>query len=176
MKKVLLISMAVLMFIPGFLFAEKITKIAVVDLTKVVQAYNRGKASVKAIETEKVKIQKKELELKNEITELTGKYKEAVAQEDEETSKKLKAQINKKISYLKEYHASKQKELNAMSAKVAKKFKVNKEILSAIKYVAESGSFSMVLTDRTSGLLWWSYDVDITDKVIQRLLTTSKKK
>lgn len=176
MKRVLLIFMAVFMFVPGFLFAEKITKIAVVDLNRVVQAYNREKESVKAIEKAKESIKKRELQLKNEITELKGKYEEALAQEDEKATEKLKAQVNKKIAYLKEYHVSKQKELNSMSAQVAKKFKVNKEILSAIQYVAESGSFSIVLKNNANGLLWWSYDVDITDKVIQRLLTSKEKK
>jgi outer membrane protein len=91
---------------------------------------------------------------------------------DKTTALQLDNEIYKKSEYLKEYYRIKSAELEDQKKKLTESSAFLQQIYDEIKLVAESDGYSMVLNlKENTGIIWYSATVDITDKVIQNLMT-----
>ncbi len=152
------------------LFAQQITKFAVVDTSKVYQAYFRNSAPVRNYETKKAEFQNEITSLTQELQELHNKKIENQKKGDDAAALKIEAQITKKTDYLKEYTNARNIELESLLKQLQDNDSFYQKLYSTLEKIAEAGGYSMILSlQQSNGILWYSSSVDITNDVISQL-------
>jgi len=150
-------------------FAEKLTTVGIIDIEKLYTSFDTGKL-VKEFEAAKKSIQD---ELNGHILAL-NKLKDQKLQAsntgDASAALRLEQEINQKTVYIAEFRKVKQAQLDDMKKNIVNSDEVMRQLDAAIEFVAISEGFTIVLMSGTqSGVFWWSSEVDITNKVIERL-------
>ena len=164
----------VLMFVifSAHLFAEKLTMIGIVDLTKIVSNYFKESASWREIDELTQKVEETTNTKLNEIKNLQEKKIDAQNKGDDTLALQLDNEIEKKKQYLQEYHKIMSDRITSKKENLLSSSGFSKEIIEAISYIAEDQGFFIVLRKKDPNILYYNYEVDITDKVIDRLMKT----
>jgi outer membrane protein len=154
----------------GTLGAQQLTRFAVVDMAKVYTAFFRESRAVREFEERSRQVQVEIDRMTEEIQELRLSHAGAAARGDREQALRLENEVNRRSEYLKEYYQLKTAELENQKNRLARSSAFLDQILTEIRYIAESEGYTMVLSlkDNTS-IIWYSPTVDITDKLIQSL-------
>ncbi len=169
----LLLITASLAFIATPLAAEKLTKVAVVDLTSIVSDYFRESTEWREIDELTRQTEETINERMEEITSLKQQKVEAESEEDELLVLKLDEQIRQKQEYLQEYHKIMSDRIQTKKDKLLTGSDFSREIINAVEYIAESEGYSLVFRKKDPNILYFSYEVDITNKVLERLRRTA---
>jgi outer membrane protein len=170
-KKMVLVSVLFLSAVIG-LSAQQLTRFAVVDLPKIYTAFFKDSKAVRDFEERSARVQADIDKMNAEIQALQKNRLDAAAAGDQQKVLALDNEIYKKTEYLKEYYRIKTAELEDQRKKLTQSDTFLKQVYDEIRIVAESDGYSMVLNlKESSGILWYSPTVDITDKVLNNLLT-----
>jgi len=161
--------LAALITVP--LSADQITKIAVLDYTKVLSAFYADSAAVRRIEKMKEVFAADVRKMQEEIQSLEEEKLEAENAGKSREALKIDKRIQDKKEYYQDFVRVRGNRIQQSSAKLGANNELAKEILQEIQYVAESRGFSIVLKRSDPDLLWWNYEVDITELVLQRLMS-----
>jgi outer membrane protein len=154
------------------LFAQQLTRFAVVDLSRVYTSFFKESRAVRDFEEKSSRVQSDIDRMTQEIQSLKSQQVDAQMQGDIQCSLKLENDIYKKSEFLKDYYTTKTNELEDQKRRLAQDNAFLGQVQTEIQLVAESEGYSMVLSLKDNpGILWYSPSVDITDKVIQSLLT-----
>jgi outer membrane protein len=152
--------------------AQQLTRFAVVDLPKIYTAFFKDSQAVRDFEQRSARVQADIDKMSAEIQALQKSRLDAASAGDQQKVLSLDSEIYKKTEYLKEYYRIKTAELEDQKKKLTQSDTFLKQVYDEIRIVAESDGYSMVLNlKESSGILWYSPTVDITDKVINNLLT-----
>lgn len=168
-KKALLLGVLFIV-LSGFLFAEKLTMIGVVDLTKIVSDYFKESTAWREIDELTNKVDETTNEKMNEIRELQGQKIEAENNNNDNLVLRLDDDILKKQQYLQEYHKIMSNRITSKKENLLTSSGFSKEIIETIQFIAENEGFSIVLRKKDPNILYYNYEVDITEKVIERLI------
>jgi outer membrane protein len=158
----------------GGLFAQQITRVAVVDLARVLSSFPKDTAALKNFELKKAEIQAEADKRSAEIKGLQAQKLDADSRGDPESSRALEAEASRKTAALRDYVQARQNELDLLAKALSSTTSFLQKLNSMIARVAEEEGFSLVLNlkpqDQSASLvLWNSPAIDITDKVIQAL-------
>ncbi|MDR2631312.1 MAG: OmpH family outer membrane protein [Spirochaetaceae bacterium] len=153
----------------GTLGAQQLTRFAVVDMTKVYTAFFRESRAVREFEERSRQVQVEIDRMTAEIQDLRLSYAGAEARGDREQALRLENEVNRRSEYLREYYQLKTAELEKQRERLAQSSVFLDQILTEIRYIAESEGYTMVLRKDDTGIIWYSPTVDITDKLIQSL-------
>jgi len=157
-------------------FAQQLTRFAVVDLPKVYSAFFRDSRAVREFEERSARVQTEIDRMTREIQDLKSKQADMVLQGDQNQALKLENEIYRKSDFLREYYTVKTAELEDQRKKLSQSGTFLEQVYGEIRYIAESEGYSMVLNlKENTGILWYSPTVDITDKLIQNLLEKSRR-
>jgi outer membrane protein len=171
-KRVFLFLMLCAAFSCVSLGAQQLTRFAVVDLSKVYLSFFRESRAVREFEERSARVQAEIDRMTAEIQELTSAQLNAEAAGNQEQALRLESEIYRKSEYLKQYFQVRTAELNDQKNKLSQSGTFLEQVYSEIRHIAESEGYSMVLNlKENTGILWYSPTVDITDKLIQNLLT-----
>src|SRR5574344_2879597 len=96
------------------LFAQQITKFAVVDTWHVYQSYYRNSAPVRNYDSKKAEVQNEVNKRTQELVDLHDKKVEYEKNGDQTNAMKLDAEITKKADFLTEYTNAKNAELESL--------------------------------------------------------------
>lgn len=152
--------------------AQQLTRFAVVDLPKIYTTFFKDSQAVREFEERSARVQADIDKMTAEIQGLQKTRLEASAEGDQEKVLLLDSEIYKKTEFLKEYYRIKTAELEDQRKKLTQSDTFLKQVYDEIRIVAESDGYSMVLNlKESSGILWYSPTVDITEKVLNNLLT-----
>ncbi len=152
------------------LIAEEITKIAVLDYTRVLSAFYADSAEARKIDELKTAFAENVRKLQEEIQSLEERKLDAENRGDSRNALDLDSRIQDKKQFYQEYVRVRGNQIQQSAANLGSSSELAREILKEIQYIAESNGFSVVLKRSDPNLLWWSYEVDITDLVLQRLM------
>lgn len=174
-RKHLVLAIALMTAACGAAVAQQITRVAVVDLSKVYLTYSRDSAAVRKLEEDKQRVQSEINRMSDEIKQLQLKRAEASARADQAEVLRIDQDIYRKAQYLSEYYQAKQAELEDRSRKLMESSEFAQLIYRTIQGLAEAEGYSVILSSHetgsvTSSIIWYSPAVDITDKVIQALI------
>lgn len=172
MNKKFLGIMLVLMTFSVGLFAEQLSKIAVVDLQKIVKNSMRDSSALAEVQKLQKEMDVELGKIQNSITELNKKITEAEIAGDTVSIDGLKNQVEQKTKYKQQYFLSMQSKLKSKDQAIKANSAVYNQIYKAIQYVAESNGYSIVLKTSSQDILWYHMEVDITNDVIARLKGT----
>ncbi len=168
-KKVLLIGILFIIS-TSFLLAEKLTMIGVVDLTKIVSDYFKESTAWREIDELTNKVDETTNEKMDEIRELQGQKITAENNNNDNLVLRLDDDILKKQQYLQEYHKIMSDRIASKKENLLTSSGFSKEIIETIQFIAENEGFSIVLRKKDPNILYYNYEVDITEKVIERLI------
>ncbi|MDR3138965.1 MAG: OmpH family outer membrane protein [Treponema sp.] len=172
MKKWCPIMAFFLLCLGGFLESQQLTRFAVVDLPKVYVAFFRDSRAVREFEERSARVQAEIDRMTAEIQSLKNAQISAENRGEQDQVLRLENEIYRKSEFLKEYYKSKTAELEDQKKKLTQSGTFLEQVYDEIRFIAESEGYSMVLNlKENTGILWYSPTVDITDKLIQNLLT-----
>ncbi|MCG8453156.1 MAG: OmpH family outer membrane protein [Spirochaetales bacterium] len=151
-------------------FAQQITKVAVLDYSRILSAFYADSSEARRIEDMKESFAEEVKALQEEIQDLEERKLAAGERGDSRSELELDGRIQEKTQYYQQYVRVKGNQIREAQANLGSSTALASEILQAIQYIAESNGYSLVLKRSDPNLLWWSYEVDITDKVLKRLM------
>ncbi len=169
MKKIVLILLLAAAAMP--LFAETITKVAVLDYSRILSAFYKDSQAVREIEDMKKQFQQEIDRIQGEIRILEERKLTAENSGNNSKALELDNQIFEKKKFMQDYIRVKNSQLTELNKNLSQNNTLVKEIIEEVEYVAESGGYSIVLKKSDPNLLWWNYEVDITEQVLQRLMS-----
>ena len=168
LKILISITLLTLAGLPAF--SQQITKFGVVDTAKVYQAYFTNSAPIRSYEKKKAEFQEEINKQVEQIKKLQQKKLDYQNAGNEAQAMKTEAEITKKTDYLNEYTNAKNFELESMQKTLRNSDEFYKKLYNTLAKIAESGSYSMILSLQDSNsILWYSSSVDITNQVIAEL-------
>ena len=171
---------AILFALAGFpLAAQQITRVAVIDLARVMAAFPKDTAALKNFETRKAEVQADVDRKAAEIKGLQAQKSTADAAGDAAQSASLASEIAAKTASLRDYVAARQNELDLLAKALSSQASFVQRLGSMISQVAEEEGYSLVLNlkpqDQGANIvLWNSPAIDITDKVIQAFSSSTR--
>jgi outer membrane protein len=152
--------------------AQQLTRFAVVDLPKLYTVFYQDSKVVRDWEERSRRVQADLDRMTTEIDSLSKARLDAETAGENEKVLRLEADIAKKTKYLQEYYRVKTSELEDQKKRMTQSSAFLQQVYDEIRLVAESEGYSMVLNLKESaGIVWFSPTVDITDLVIQNLMT-----
>lgn len=170
MSKRILLTVTIILLISTGLFAEKLTMIGVVDLTKIVSDYFKESTAWREIDELTKRVDESTTAKMNEIRELQEQKIDAENRNNDSLVLRLDDDILKKQKYLQEYHKIMSDRIVSKKENLLTSSGFSKEIIETIKFIAENEGFSIVLRKKDPNILYYNYEVDITEKVIGRLI------
>lgn len=170
---------AFLVFAASPLASQQITRVAVVDMARVLSAFPKDTAALKNFETKKAEVQAEVDKKATEIKALQAKKTETDNIGDKSQSDVVESEIARKMADLKEYIAARQNELDLLAKALSSSTSFVQKLGTTISQVAEAEGYSLVLNlkpqDQNANIvLWNSASIDITDKVIQALSSAGR--
>jgi len=167
-KRITLIGV-MLLLLTGTAFAAKLTMVAVVDLTRIVSDYFQESAAWREIDQLIQKTEETLKEKKDEINILEQRKMTAIEDNNQRLSLQLDEEIRKKQDYMKEYNRIMTERIESKKNNLMTSSDFSKEIIKAVEYVAETEGFSIVLRKKDPNILYYNFEVDITDLVLEYL-------
>ena len=163
-----------LMALAGVAFGQQVTRIAVVDLSKVIAAYSKESQSVRDFERKKSQVQTDIDKMSGEIMRLMSLKADADKTGDKVASLKYRDDIDKRTKALSDFVSAKQAELDQDAKKLATNDEFSQDLYKQIQNIAETEGYSLVINLKSSdsvmnAVLWYSPMIDITSSVIQAL-------
>ena len=149
----LIISLALFAFAALPAFSQQITKFGVVDTAKVYQAYFRNSAPVRNYEKKKAEFQEEIDKQVEQIKKLQQKKLDYENAGNDAAALKTDAEITKKTDYLTEYTNAKNVELESMQKTLQNSDEFYKKLYNTLAKIAESGSYSMILSLQESNAI-----------------------
>jgi outer membrane protein len=161
-----------LLFLGVLLPAQQLTRFAVVDLSRVYMSFLRDSRAVREWEDASAQVQREVDRRNREIQDLQSRKVNAELQGNEGGALDLENQIYRRTEALREYYQVKTAELEDRKRRLSQSDSFLEQVYDEIRFIAESEGYSTVLSlKENSGVLWYSPTVDITDKLIQNLIT-----
>lgn len=150
-------------------FAAKLTMVAVVDLTRIVSDYFQESAAWREIDQLIQKTEETLQEKKEEINSLEQRKMTAIENNNQRLSLQLDEEIRKKQDYMKEYNRIMTERIESKKSNLTTSSDFSRDIIKAVEYIAETEGFSIVIRKTDPNILYYNYEVDITDKVLEYL-------
>ncbi len=170
MNRKLLIIGTITILLTTSAFAEKLTMIGVVDLTKIVSDYFKESTAWREIDELTRRVDESTNAKMNEIRELQEQKIDAENRNNDNLVLRLDDDILKKQQYLQEYHKIMSDRIASKKENLLTSSGFSREIIETIQFIAENEGFSIILRKKDPNILYYNYEVDITEKVIERLI------
>ena len=172
LKRVLIF---LLLNVSCFLYAQQLTRFAVVDMPKVYTAFFRDSRAVRQFEERSAKVQSEIDKITKEIQDLKSRQLDAEQRGDQNETLRLENQVYRRSEYLRNYYNTKTAELEDQKKRLMQSGSFLEQVYDEIRYIAESEGYSIVINlKENNGIIWYSSTVDITDKLISNLLTKAR--
>src|SRR6056297_1542421 len=143
--------------------------VGVVDLTKIVSDYFQESAAWREIDNLVKKTEDTIKEKREEISQLEQRKMEALEEDQQKLSLQLDEQIRQKQEYLKEYNRIMSERIESKKSGLLTSSDFSREIIQAVEYVAENEGYSIVIRKKDPNILYYNFEVDITEKVLEYL-------
>jgi outer membrane protein len=151
-------------------YSQVISRVGVVDLSKIFSQYFRESVSFRKIEELQNTYEEERRSIINQIDKLKEDKLDAQRNSNESLVLRIEKQIDEKQEYLKDYHSVMTNRINRLKESMQASSSLSSEILQAIGYVAEQEGYAVIYKAQDPNILFFSKDADITDLVIKRLM------
>ncbi|ORC37227.1 hypothetical protein B4O97_03290 [Marispirochaeta aestuarii] len=168
MKRIISALLLTLVLSSGY--SQVISRVGVVDLSKIFSQYFRESVSFRKIEELQTTYEEERRNIINQIDKLKEDKLDAQRNSNESLVLRIEKQIDEKQEYLKDYHSVMTNRINRLKESMQASSSLSSEILQAIGYVAEQEGYAVIYKAQDPNILFFSKDADITDLVIQRLM------
>ncbi len=158
----------------GTAFAQQLTRIAVVDLSRILATLPRDPAALRDFDQKKSEVQAEIDRMSDVIRSLQARKADADREGNQTVSAQMDAEIAAKMDELRDYIKLKQPLLEDLARKMPPSPIYVQQVNRQIQASAEADGYSIVLSLRggdssASPVLWYSPSIDITDMVLKSL-------
>ena len=169
MRKIAIIGLLLALLVPAVVSAEQLSKIGIVNFSKIIEDYFAESSAWREIDAMRGQYEEGKDGILEEIDQLKLQKLTAQNDGDERRVLQLEERIYQKQEYLKEYHNVWQSRINTKVESISTSSSFTAEIYQAVKYVAESQGYSVIMRSRDPDIIWYNQEVDITNLVLERL-------
>lgn len=169
MRKNMLIGLFAALGIASTLQAEQLSKIGMINFSKIIEDYFAESAAWREIDAMRSQYEEGKKSILEEIEQMRLQKVTAQVEGDEHQVLRLEENIYQKQDYLKEYHSIWQGRINSKVESVSSSSSFTAEIYQAVKYIAESEGYSVIMRTRDPNILYYNQEVDITNLILERL-------
>ena len=150
--------------------AEQLTTVAVVNMEEVLNQFFTQSQAVRAWRSDVEAFDEQRRSIEAEITDLEDARLSAANRGDETTAIRLEGQIDERRSFLTEFVRIRRAQLERQREQLlAGDDQFFRELDAAFAFVAQNQGYTIVIDSEQRGLLWFSDQVDVTQRVIARL-------
>ncbi len=161
--------MIIFLLLAASVGAAKLTMVGIVDLTKIVSDYFQESTAWREIDQLVQKTEETIREKREELGMLEQRKLEAMEEDNRRLTLQLDEEIRQKQEYLKEYNRIMTERIESKKSSLLTSSDFSREIIQAVEYVAENEGYSIVIRKKDPNILYYNYEVDITDKVLEYL-------
>ncbi len=169
MIKRLFLTLCIAIITVFSLSAEQLSKIGIVNFSRIVEDYFAESSAWREIDTMREKYNDGRDEILEEINDLKMEKLQAENSNNQIKALRIDDEIYNKQEYLKEFHSIWQNRINTKIQGVYQSSTFTAEILDAITYIAESEGYSMIMRTQDPDILWYNHEIDVTNLVLERL-------
>ncbi len=160
-------------------FADQITRVGIIDIEKIYSIYFRESKAVMDLQERQAVLVRDLKRIDDEIADMESRKLEADGRGDTTESLRLDQEIFRRRQYREDYKRVKSQQLRKLAESLYQSDKFLDELSDAIQFVAESEGFSMILNNSSQyrqSFLYYTKEIDITEKVIQELMKRAGKR
>lgn len=154
--------------------AEQLTTVGIVDINRIYNSFYRDSQRVRELERLKREYQ---AEIDSQVNDLNVLYEQrlfALEIGDQMRVTQLESEIRTMQQYLEDLTRRRRQQLDERQKELlSDEFLI--QLQEAIQFVAEAEGFTVVFRTDVDGLQWWSQEVDISDKVLERLVQVADR-
>ncbi len=166
MKKICLISLCLLLCLPGLALSQDL-KIGVVDLQKVLEESEPGKKALKKLEKQYEEM-KSELDSKKQaIDKMRQKIQEQSLVLSQEAESNKKSELNKKMRNFQNLYQKYNQKIRKKEQEL--KQPIIKKIVDIIDKFGEKQGYTLILDKKNSGVVYSLDSLEITQEILSRL-------
>lgn len=162
------------LLIPAWASAEQLTTVAVVDIDEVYNSFYRDSQGVRELEQLRQEYQEEIDREVDQLEELEERRAQAQERGTQRRVDQLTDEIEELESYLQELSRRRRQQLEERQESLLSN-DFFRQMQEAIRFVAESEGYTVVLRSDSDGLQWWSSEVDISDLVVNRLIQVADR-
>ncbi|WP_052078279.1 OmpH family outer membrane protein [Spirochaeta lutea] len=150
-------------------WSEQLTTVGVVDTESIYLSYFSDSAAVRQLEALRNEIQSELDSHAAELRRLQEQKLSAESQGNESLALRLDEEIFQKAQFIRDFQRVKTQQLEQRQRSLSQSDDFLRRLQEAIRLEAESSGFTIIIDAKSQGLQWWSREVDITNKVLDRL-------
>ncbi len=170
-----IIIIFLLMFPLTAIFSQQdIPRIGVVDTSAIYIAYFDSTTNIRIAKEIQNDIEEESVRIRNEITELKNRKLEAEQAQNTIEALRLTNLIEEKEQYLNDYIQIKNDRIIQLISNDAMENSLYTEITAAIRHVAFKKGYTIILEKQNPIFLYYSVEIDITEEVLEYLLSLSE--
>jgi outer membrane protein len=166
------LAFMVLLGIGAFLHAEQLTTVAIINIDKVYNTFYRDSQAVRELERLRADYQEEIDDHLEDLENLRDQRLQARNRGNQQRVAELDRQILEMTRFIEDLSQRRREQLQLHQERLLSNDFLN-QLQQAIQHVAESEGYTVVMRSDTSGLQWWSQEVDISDLVLERLWQTT---
>lgn len=172
MRTLIVLSAALCIGTAAVVGAQQLTTVGVVDIDRVYSAFFGESQQVRELERLRQQYQAEIDAQRADLEDLRNRRVDARQSGNSSLESRLTNEIVELERDITDLARRRRNQLQARQAELVSDAFV-RNLQDAIEFVAESEGYTVVLRVQSDGLHWWSEEVDISDLVLERLITTS---
>ena len=149
--------------------AEQLTTIGIVDISRVYNSFYRDSQAVRELERLRREYQSEIDENLRELETLRDRRFRAEQDDNSRLAERLDDEIRQMQTFLEDLARRRRQQLEARQNELLSD-EFLQQLQEAIQFVAESEGYTVILRTDSSGLQWWSSEVDVSELVLDRLI------
>jgi outer membrane protein len=171
MKRITGLTIGLLLMFTAGLAAEQLTTVGIIDISKVYNSFYRDSRAVRELEELRERYQAEIDREVEDLEDLKDDLSRAQDRGNQTRIEQLESQISRQRRYVEDLTRRRRDQLQQRQQNLVSDDFLNR-LQQAIVYVAESEGYTVVIRTDQQGLQWWSPEVDISDRVLERLRQT----
>ncbi len=172
MKKILFVSMILVIFMTGLCFAEQI-KIGIVDMQRALNESKEGQEAKREM-AKKADEYKRDLQkLQDELDKMKADMEKQGAFLSEEARQEKERLFQRKLKDFQNQYREAQEELQQKDAEYTRK--IVQKLEKILRDIGTAEKFTIILEKSASGVFYFDKSIDITDKLLKRAESGDKK-
>ena len=149
--------------------ADQLSKVGVVNFNTIYSVFFKESSAWRQIDKIEEDYNNYIADKTNQLEQLREMKLEAENADDNAKALRLDNEIYQLQEHLKEYHQVMTSRIEKETNKLGQSTDFASDIIEALQFIAESEGFTIILDEKDPQLLWYSREVDITEKVLDRL-------
>ena len=162
-----------LILLPAVVSAQQLATVGVVNISQVYNSFYRDSQAVRDLERLRRQYQQEIDDNVRELESLRDRRISAQQAGNLTRAEQLEDQIIEMQRFLEDLSARRRQQLSARQEQLLSD-EFLRRMQNAIQYVAETEGYTLIIRSDTEGLQWWSSEVDVSERVLQRLIQISR--